>query len=812
MEVRKRDGRLVDFDPEKIMDSIKKAALAVEGRDEDIQRKSEAIMELKKQLMDAGYKEDEAEEFAEEQFEGYIENGEYTEYDEEEAEEVTNIVVDSLDAMDEEVVDVEIIQDLVEKALMIQGHAKTAKEYILFRSRRNTIRDMNTSLMRTYEDITFGKSEDVELKRENANIDGDSAMGTMLRYGSEGAKQFNLLHLVSPDISNAHKRGDIHIHDLDFYSLTETCVQIDLEKLFTGGFNTGHGFLREPGEIRSYAALAAIAIQSNQNDMHGGQSIPAFDHYLAPGVAKSFIKQLRKIVQIKHTSLDDADLYGKLKEYRANNRLIMNDKGYEFIHSLLEDKLTEDEINDLIELATKFTEEETHQAMEAFVHNMNTLHSRAGAQVPFSSINFGTDTTTEGRTVIKYILIATEDGLGHGETPIFPISIFKIKAGVNYNDGDPNYDLFKLACRVSAKRLFPNFSNLDAPYNAQFYKEGVVGSEIAYMGCRTRVISNVHDPSNELVTGRGNLSFTSINLPRLGLLAGKNNIEMFFNLLENRMELVRKQILDRFEAQCRKKPINYPFLMGQGVWTGSDKLGPYDDIREVLKNGSMTIGFIGLAECLVALTGKHHGESQESQELGLKIIGRMREITDKWAAEEKLNWSVIGTPAEGLSGRFVRLDKRRFGIIPGVTDRDYYTNSSHVPVYYPISAYKKIQLEAPYHALENAGHICYIELDGDPTNNLEAFEKIVRCMHDLGVGYGAINHPVDRDPICGYVGIIGDTCPRCGRKEGEPMTMEMWDKVKKYVTSGNADNCGTCGNAYEEMDRISNPLTLTEDK
>lgn len=812
MEVRKRDGRLVDFDPEKIMDSIKKAALAVEGRDEDIQRKSEAIMELKKQLMDAGYKEDEAEEFAEEQFEGYIENGEYTEYDEEEAEEVTNIVVESLDAMDEEVVDVEIIQDLVEKALMIQGHAKTAKEYILFRSRRNTIRDMNTSLMRTYEDITFGKSEDVELKRENANIDGDSAMGTMLRYGSEGAKQFNLLHLVSPDISNAHKRGDIHIHDLDFYSLTETCVQIDLEKLFTGGFNTGHGFLREPGEIRSYAALAAIAIQSNQNDMHGGQSIPAFDHYLAPGVAKSFIKQLRKIVQIKHTSLDDADLYGKLKEYRANNRLIMNDKGYEFIHSLLEDKLTEDEINDLIELATKFTEEETHQAMEAFVHNMNTLHSRAGAQVPFSSINFGTDTTTEGRTVIKYILIATEDGLGHGETPIFPISIFKIKAGVNYNDGDPNYDLFKLACRVSAKRLFPNFSNLDAPYNAQFYKEGVVGSEIAYMGCRTRVISNVHDPSNELVTGRGNLSFTSINLPRLGLLAGKNNIEMFFNLLENRMELVRKQILDRFEAQCRKKPINYPFLMGQGVWTGSDKLGPYDDIREVLKNGSMTIGFIGLAECLVALTGKHHGESQESQELGLKIIGRMREITDKWAAEEKLNWSVIGTPAEGLSGRFVKLDKRRFGIVPGVTDRDYYTNSSHVPVYYPISAYKKIQLEAPYHALENAGHICYIELDGDPTNNLEAFEKIVRCMHDSGVGYGAINHPVDRDPICGYVGIIGDTCPRCGRKEGEPMTMEMWDKVKKYVTSGNADNCGTCGNEYEEMDRLSNPLTLTEDK
>ena len=812
MEVRKRDGRLVDFDSDKIIESIKKAALAVEGRDEDIQRKSEAIMELKKQLIDAGYKEEEAEEFAEEQFEGYIENGEYTEYDEEDAEDVANIIIDSLDAMDEEVVDVDIIQDLVEKALMIQGHTRTAKEYILFRSRRNTIRDMNTSLMRTYEDITFGKSEDVELKRENANIDGDSAMGTMLRYGSEGAKQFNLLHLVSPDISNAHKKGDIHIHDLDFYSLTQTCVQIDLEKLFNGGFNTGHGFLREPGEIRSYAALAAIVIQSSQNDMHGGQSIPAFDHYLAPGVAKSFIKQLRKIIQIKHAELNDKEIYDKLKEYRNKNRLIMNEGGYEFIGSVIGDKLTENEINELIELATKYTEEETHQAMEAFIHNMNTLHSRAGAQVPFSSINFGTDTTTEGRFVTKYTLLATEDGLGHGETPIFPISIFKIKSGVNYNTSDPNYDLFKLACRVSAKRLFPNFSNIDADFNAKYYRDGVVGTEIAYMGCRTRVISNIHDPSNELVTGRGNLSFTSINLPRLGLLAGKDNLGVFFSLLESRMELVRKQILDRFEAQCRKKPINYPFLMGQGVWTGSDKLGPYDDIRDILKNGSLTIGFIGLAECLVALTGKHHGESQESQELGLKIIGRMREITDKWAAEEKLNWSIIGTPAEGLSGRFVRLDKRRFGNVPGVTDKDYYTNSSHVPVYYKIAAYKKIQIEAPYHALENAGHICYIELDGDPTNNLGAFEKIVRCMHDSGVGYGAINHPVDRDPVCGYVGIIGDTCPRCGRKDGEAMTIEMWDRVKRYSSSRNAANCGNCGNEYEEIDRISNPLTLTEDK
>lgn len=405
----------------------------------------------------------------------------------------------------------------------------------------------------------------------------------------------------------------------------------------------------------------------------------------------------------------------------------------------------------------------------------------------------------------KYLMIATEEGLGNGETPIFPISIFKLKSGVNYNPGDPNYDLFKLACRVSAKRLFPNFSNLDAPYNAEYYDPNDKDTEVAYMGCRTRVMTNVYDPSYNKTPGRGNLSFTSINLPRLGIKAD-GDISKFFDMLDDMLELVRRQLLHRLEVQCRKHPRNYPFLMGQGVWKDSDKLGLDDDISEILKHGTLTIGFIGLAECLKALIGKHHGESEEAQELGLKIIGHMREMANKWAAEEHLNYSIIATPAEGLAGRFVKMDRKRYGVIPGVTDREYYTNSFHVPVYFPISAIRKIKIEAPYHALCNGGHITYIELDGDPTKNLAAFEKVVRAMHDNGLGYFAINHPVDRDPLCGYTGIIDDTCPRCGRREGEPMSQEMWNKAVKLGAAPNASNCGYCGDPNEEADRKPNPL------
>ena len=594
------------------------------------------------------------------------------------------------------------------------------------------------------------------------------------------------------------------------------CLQIPLDKLFNGGFNTGHGFLREPGNIRTAGALAAIAIQSNQNDQHGGQSIPMFDYYLAPYVALTYVKELAKITKMLFNLTDEQ--YKKLKQqlldYRESisNKLVMNDECKKQLEEIIKTFLTKEKkkvyktyIKRVFEYAYNETYNETFQAMEAFIHNLNTMHSRAGAQVPFSSINYGTDTSTEGRMIMETILKTTWDGLGNGETPIFPIQIFKLKAGVSYNPEDPNYDLFKLSCKVSAKRLYPNFVNLDAPYNAELYVEGHPETEMATMGCRTRVGKNIYDPDKSIIPGRGNLSFTSINLPRLGILAN-GDIDKFFKLLDNRLELVHRQLLERFNIQCKKHPLNYPFLMGQGCWLGSDRLGPNDDIREILKHGTLTVGFIGLAETLVALTGKHHGESEESQQLGLKIVQHMRDYTDAWSENEHMNYSVIGTPAEGLSGRFVRADKARFGSIPGVTDRDYYTNSSHVPVYYPISAFKKIEIEAPYHSIENGGHIAYIELDGDPSNNLKAFERIVRYMHDKGIGYGAINHPVDRDSICGYVGIIGDVCPRCGRKEGEPMTMEMWAKLKGYANVGNTDTLGYHGDTNEEADRIPNYL------
>ncbi len=542
----------------------------------------------------------------------------------------------------------------------------------------------------------------------------------------------------------------------------------------------------------------------------GGQSVPMFDFYLAPYVSLSYAKTVAYISKVKLDLSNEEykELKKLLVDYHKDVKLVMEhkDKIAEMLHDFFDKhkiKCSDKRIQRILKDAHEEVYDETFQSMEAFVHNLNTMHSRAGAQVPFSSINYGTDTSTEGRMIIETILKTTEDGLGNGETPIFPIQIFKLKAGVSYNPEDPNYDLFKLACRVSAKRLYPNFDNLDAEYNKAIYVEGHPETEVAYMGCRTRVATNVYDPNMQIVPGRGNLSFTSINLPRLAI-ESHGNVDTFFKKLDNMLELVHFQLLERFDIQCKKHPINYPFLMGQGVWLGSEKLGPHDDIRAVLKNGTLTVGFIGLAEALVALTGKHHGESEESQKLGLKIVGRMREYTDAWSKDEQMNYSVIGTPAEGLSGRFIRLDKQKYGEIPGVTDREYYTNSSHVPVYFPISATKKIEIEAPYHALENGGHIAYIEMDGDPTKNLKAFEKVVRYMHDKGVGYGAINHPVDRDPVCGYTGIIGDTCPRCGRRDGEPMTMEMWNKIKGYANAGNSDTLGYHGDPFEEDDRLPN--------
>lgn len=740
------------------------------------------------------------------------------------AEDITNLVMEKLEGgAIEGTPTVEGIQDLVEQALIESNFGQTAKAYILYRAERNRVRDVNSRLVQTLKDITFSKASDSDMKRENANIDADTAMGTMLKYGSESAKQFYEMCVIDPRFAKAHREGDIHIHDMDFYTLTTTCCQIDLRKLFKGGFSTGHGVLREPNDIASYSALACIAIQSNQNDQHGGQSVCDFDYGLALGVKKTYRRLFKKhlaealdlLTGLENSREVAETAVGRTEGETGEVAKLVMDATYlnELHHVLAEQEISEEVIERALAYAEKSakadTDRATFQAMEALVHNLNTMHSRAGAQTPFSSINYGMDTSAEGRMVIKNILLATEQGLGSGETPIFPVQIFRVKEGVNYNPGDPNYDLFRLAMRCSAKRLFPNFSFLDAPFNLQYYK-GTPETEISYMGCRTRVMGNVYDPEREITTGRGNLSFTSINLPRLAIRS-KGDRELFFDLLDSKLALVIDQLDERFEIQARKRVYNAPFLMGQGVWIDSEKLGRNDEQREVLKHGTLTVGFIGLAEALVALTGHHHGEDPESQKLGLEIIGHMRGYVDRISNERKMNYSLIATPAEGLSGRFVRMDRERYGSIEGVTDRDYYTNGFHVPVYYDINAFDKIAVEAPYHALTNGGHISYIELDGDPTENLEAFEAIIRYMKESGIGYGSVNHPVDRDPECGYNGIIGDHCPKCGRTEedgGHPF--ERIRRITGYLV-GTLDRFNDAKRA-EESDRVKHGVDRGEAK
>lgn len=712
---------------------------------------------------------------------------------------------------------VEEIQDLVEKTLIENGHAKTAKAYILYRYERTRSREMKTNLMSVLNELTFSSAKDSDIKRENANIDGDTAMGTMLKYGSVSAKEYYEMYVLNPKHAKAHRDGDIHIHDLDFYTLTTTCAQIDLKKLFTNGFSTGHGYLREPNDISSYSALACIAIQSNQNDQHGGQSIPTFDYAMADGIKKTYkarysqniARALSLICGLENEQEITKNILNEISEKYDLIPVLAGNNGYQEKEAeLLSQYADAETVKKIQAFAIKNAEKETdraaYQAMEALIHNLNTMNSRAGAQTPFSSINYGTDTSPEGRMVIKNVLLAQEKGLGNGETPIFPIHIFKIKDGINYNPTDPNYDLFKLACRVSAKRLFPNFSFIDAPYNLRYYKDGNPDTEIAYMGCRTRVIGNTYDPTREIVTGRGNLSFTSINLPRLAIKAD-HNVGQFFDMLENMMDLAIEQLKHRFEIQCQKRVRNFPFLMGQGIWIDSDKLSPDDTVGEILKHGTLSVGFIGLAECLKALIGSHHGENEDARDLGIEIITAMRNRIDEESKRTGLNFSLLATPAEGLSGRFVRMDAKKYGVIEGVTDRDYYTNSFHVPVYYPISAFEKIKIEAPYHELTNAGHISYIELDGDPLENLTAFEKIVRCMKESGIGYGAINHPVDRDPCCGYTGIIGDTCPCCGRKEHtDAVAFDRIRRITGYLV-GTLDRFNNAKRT-EEADRIKHDV------
>ncbi|ABS22501.1 anaerobic ribonucleoside triphosphate reductase [Bacillus cytotoxicus] len=571
-------------------------------------------------------------------------------------------------------------------------------------------------LMKVFETIVHGHEQD--LMQENANVDGRSPMGMMGTLASESAKYYAVETLLSDQVRKAIKQNILYPHDLDFYVTgTTTCSQIPLAQMLENGFHTGHGHMREPQDIKSALALASIIFQANQNMQHGGQSFALFDVDLAPYVKKTFERNKKR-----------------LEKYPLQAEQIE-------------------------EFAWKETENDTYQACEAFIHNSNSMHSRGGGQVPFISINYGTDTSKEGRLLIKQLLRATQAGLGAGETPIFPIQIFKLKKGVNFEESDPNYDLFELALETTAERLFPNFSFLDAPFNAAYY-DGSHESEACYMGCRTRVMANIHGEENAI--GRGNLSFTSINLVKLALISGSK--EAFFEALQYYLDLGVRQLLERFAYQCTKKARDFQFLYSQGVWRGGEKLQPEDSVAEILKQGTLSIGFIGLAECLVALTGKHHGEDEGTWQLGYEIVRFMRQKMDEATEKYNLNFSLIATPAEGLSGKFVKKDREEFGSINGVTNRNYYTNSFHIPVYYPIQAVKKIRLEGPFHALCNGGHITYIELDGAAVHNVKALKQIVQAMSQYGVGYGSINHPVDRCKCCGYRGVIENECPSCGNE------------------------------------------------
>jgi len=745
IEVIKRDGKKVPFNNEKIMLAISKGFNNTENikyHDDDKIKVLEAVLEN-------------------------IEDS---------TKEINCIKIDD-------------IQNLIEDKLKEFNYFDVLENVSNYRKKRlisrNNFIKREHGLIKSLESLTLKDAKEEDIKRDNANIDGNSAMGTMLQYGSTLSKEFSKSYLMNPKFAELHDSGQIHIHDMDFLPMgTTTCCQIDLLELFKNGFSTGHGYLREPNDIMSYSALAAIAIQANQNDQHGGQSLPAFDFFLAPGVIKTFKKQFKQTL-FDFLELEElTEIFNKEELLSVIDNLNSIDIEISIFDKFYKESNKLQRIFDLAyQKAIKKTDRITYQAMEAFIHNLNTMHSRAGAQVPFSSVNFGTDTSSEGRMVIKNYLLALDSGLGHKETPIFPISIFKVKEGINYFKEDPNYDLFELSCKVSSKRLFPNFSFLDSPFNLKYYKKGDYKTEVAYMGCRTRVMGNVNK-DKEITPGRGNLSFTSINLPRIGIKHGiatnkKCDMDGFYQELSNMMDLVKEQLLERFDIQCHKKVYNFPFLLGQGIWMDSSSLKPNSRLKRVLKNGTLAIGFIGLAETLKALIGKHHGESEKARKLGYEIIKFMRDKVDEYTNEYNLNFSLLATPAESLSGKFVKLDKEIYGTIEGVTDRKYYTNSFHVPVYYNISIIDKLKIEGPYHELTNGGHISYIELDGDTTNNIEAFMKIIRIMHDNNIGYGAINHPVDRDPVCGYTGVINDVCPCCGRRENEGIKMERLNNIER---------------------------------
>jgi ribonucleoside-triphosphate reductase len=609
---------------------------------------------------------------------------------------------------------VENVQDLVETVLIEQGLTKAAKAYILYRNKRSMLRDARSELMNAVADILQ------ETNRDNANV-GNSPSAKVLQISEKASKDYYLKRVLPEIEAAAHISGDIYIHDLSWYGKTLTCLQIPLARLLREGFNNGHGYIRPPKGIKTAASLAAIILQSNQNDMHGGQSFAYFDRDMAVYVELEKEKQDKLL----RRSLKDLGLSADDKKIKT--------------------------------LVRERAKEETYQAMEGFIYNLNTMHSRAGAQVPFSSINFGTDTTEAGRMVTECFLLAYEKGLGKGESPLFPNVCFKIKEDINFEEGDPNYDLFQLSMRVACKRLFPTFSFQDSSFNRPFRDE-----EVAYMGCRTRVIANCNGP--EVTECRGNLSFTTINLPRLGIRANKD-LSLFWKYLDEVFDVCVEQLLTRYNVKKKLKVNDFPFLMGQKLYLDSEELSQNDTVEKAIRHGTLSIGFIGLAECLFALTGRHHGESQEAQALGVAIVSHMRRRCDEATKKHKLNFTLLATPAEQLSGKFTQLDVERYGKIPGVTDKKWYTNSFHVPVEYQTSALEKIAAEGVYHKYCNAGHISYVELQSAPEHNLEAFESLVRAMAEADMGYAAVNFPVDICCDCGLNGVIEeDACPKCGGK------------------------------------------------
>ena len=646
-------------------------------------------------------------------------------------------------------IEVEEIQDIIVAKMRKAGFRKVAKGYQEYREKRAKARELSNVL-------NILSNEATEEKNDNANVNGYTPSGRHLHISEDVIKSYMKNYFFSKDVTEAINAGIIYPHDLGWGTTTMTCVQIDLPKLFKDGFSTGHGYLREPSNIKTAFLQSAIAIQSNQNDMWGGQSIPNYDYALAPYVLKTFKKHLKKLLAYedakKHESASIAlePLLKQVDEIKSIEDVI---PGYEYI----------------CKAAYAYTQEDTFQGAESLVHNLNSMASRAGSQVPFSSLNFGIDTSPEGRMVSEYLLKAQMAGLGKHETPIFPILIYTLKKGVNFEKGDPNYDIFRLAMECSSKRLFPTYAFVDASFNLPYYERDPYYGIINTMGCRTRVMANVN--GREGAFGRGNISFTSINLPLLALRA-KGNVDKFFKELDYALEIADKELLERYEGQCQNRKYNFPSLMEQGIWLGSDDLAPTDEIRDVVKQGTLSIGFVGLAECLIALTGKHHGESQESDELGYSIIKYIRDYCDKRVKETHLNFSCLGTPAETYCKTALEQARKQFGIIPGVTDRAYFTNSSHIPVWYNISIADKAKIEGKYHNLENAGHIFYCEVDGDISKNIDAFENILHIMSDADVGYGAVNIGIVECTVCGYSwrdGSDNHICPNCGRDEREPI-------------------------------------------